>query len=118
MRHAKKNVVQSFGTYGPDDYWEKLEADTDFRKKSRMTWAALIRCVYEVDPLKCPNCGGTMRVILFIVSHHQSDVIEKILKHCDLWKEMPPRAPPGEVQIPGPSSGLTVDYDYFASLAS
>jgi RNA polymerase subunit RPABC4/transcription elongation factor Spt4 len=23
-------------------------------------------CIYEVDPLKCPVCGGTMKVISFI----------------------------------------------------
>jgi hypothetical protein len=37
--------------------------DTTFVKKCKMTWAALIKCVYEacteqsrsVDPLKCPT---------------------------------------------------------------
>jgi hypothetical protein len=29
------------------------EPDTPFRRKCRMTWAALIKAVYEVDPLKC-----------------------------------------------------------------
>ena len=40
------------------------EPDTAFRRKCRMTWAALIKCVYEVDPLKCPKCGGQMKIIL------------------------------------------------------
>jgi hypothetical protein len=39
------------------------ETDTPFRKKCRITWAALIKAVYEactepgrsVDPLKCPK---------------------------------------------------------------
>jgi hypothetical protein len=43
----------------------KPERDTAFRRKCRLTWAALIKCVYEactefgrsVDPLKCPKCG-------------------------------------------------------------
>ncbi len=30
-------------------------------KKRRMSWAVLIRKVYEVDPLPCPECGGEMR---------------------------------------------------------
>ena len=30
-----------------DEYWEKLEPETAFRKKCRMTWAALIKSVYE-----------------------------------------------------------------------
>jgi hypothetical protein len=39
------------------------EPDTTYRRKCRMTWAALIKCVYEVDPLKCPKCGGEMRIV-------------------------------------------------------
>jgi hypothetical protein len=31
------------------------EPDTPVRRKMRMTWAALIKAVYEVDPLKCPK---------------------------------------------------------------
>ena len=45
-----------------------------------MRWAALIQRIYEVDPLKCPKCGGNMKFIGFI-ERHQADVIEKILKH-------------------------------------
>jgi hypothetical protein len=33
----------------------QAESDTAFRRKCRMTWAALIKLVYEVDPLKCPK---------------------------------------------------------------
>ena len=32
------------------------ESDSEFAKKRRMTWAVLIKSVYEVDPLECPNC--------------------------------------------------------------
>jgi hypothetical protein len=105
-------------TYGPDEYWEELEDDTEYRKKCRMTWAALIKCVYEVDPLKCPNCGGTMKVISFI-ERHQSEVIEKILKHCGMWKEASPRAPPIEIPFPDQQPNAQfLDYDFFTSLAS
>jgi hypothetical protein len=41
------------------------EEDTPFRKTCRSRWAALIKKVYEVDPLKCPKCGGQMRIISF-----------------------------------------------------
>jgi hypothetical protein len=30
------------------------------------------------------------------IERHQPDVIEKILRHCNLWKEEPPRPPPPE----------------------
>jgi hypothetical protein len=58
-----------------------------------MRWAALIQRIYEIDPLKCPKCGGEMKFISFI-EKHQADVIEKILKHCDLWHGRHNRGPP------------------------
>jgi len=63
---------------------------THSRAEARRRWAALIKRVYEVDPLRCPKCGGQMRVIAFI-ERRQRDVIRKILEHCGLWEE--PRAP-------------------------
>ena len=71
---------------------------------------------YEADPLKCPNCGGTMKVISFI-ERHRTEVIEKILRHCGLWKETPTRAPPLEIPLPTQPGGISVDYDFFVSLA-
>jgi len=53
----------------------------------------LIKRVYEIDPLACPQCGGTMKEIAFI-EPPQADVIEKILRHCGLWHCS--RAPPGD----------------------
>ena len=54
----------------------------------------MIQKVYEIDPLKCPKCGEQMRIIAFIEKRDQPDVVEKILKHCNLWKEPVSRAPP------------------------
>jgi hypothetical protein len=64
-------------------------------KEARRRWAALIQQVYEVDPLLCPKCGGTMKIISFI-ERGQREVIEKILRHCGLWEEEAARAPPSE----------------------
>ena len=55
--------------------------------------AMLIKRVYEVDPLCCPECGGQMKVVSFI-EPPQADVIEQILRHCGLWQSTTPRAPP------------------------
>ena len=49
------------------------EEDTPFRKACRSRWAALIKKVYEVDPLKCPKCAGRMRIISFIEKKDQAD---------------------------------------------
>ena len=62
-------------------------------RRSTSIWAMLIQRIYEVDPLKCPKCGGTMKIISFI-ERNQADVIERILKHCGLW-EGPIRTPVG-----------------------
>ncbi|MGA1845332.1 MAG: transposase [bacterium] len=57
-------------------------ADTAPTKRScSKKWAALIKKVYEVDPLVCPRCLHHMRIISII---DQPEIIEKILKHCDL----------------------------------
>jgi hypothetical protein len=53
----------------------------------------LIRHIYQADPLLCPNCGGTIKIIAFIEAH-KADVIRRILEHCGLWHDLPPQAPP------------------------
>ena len=64
-------------------------------KQFRKNWARLIHKTYEVDPLLCPNCNGTMQVIAFI---EDSGVIKKILKHLRLWRVK--RNPPPFISVP------------------
>ncbi len=68
------------------------------RSKGRR-WAILIRRVYQADPLRCPRCGGTMKIISFIEAHQRS-VIRKILQHCGLWQDPPLRGPPKRAHPP------------------
>jgi len=58
-------------------------------------WAEMIKKVYQVDPLICPQCGGRMRIISFIEDHKVND---KIIAHLKLTfhAERPP--PPQIVQ--------------------
>ena len=58
----------------------------------------LIKRVYENDPMVCTRCGGEMKLISFI-DPPQSEVIEKILRHCGLWKASAPRGPPDPVDL-------------------
>ncbi|MEE8156380.1 MAG: transposase [Phycisphaerales bacterium] len=58
----------------------------------RRRWAALIKRVWHVDPLRCPSCGAAMKIVSFI-EPTPPDVIQKILTHCGLADE-PPRATP------------------------
>jgi hypothetical protein len=86
------------------------QADTAFHRKCRMTWAALIKAVYEVDPLKCLRCGGTMKVVSFI---EEISVIERILKHCGKWKEQIHRAPPAlSTGPPVMAAAPALDYSF------
>jgi hypothetical protein len=41
-------------------------------------WAALLRQLFEVDPLVCPRCAGAMRIVACIT---QAAVIDQILAH-------------------------------------
>ena len=85
------------------------EPETNYRKKCRITWAALIKAVFEVDPLKCPKCGGTMKIVSFI---EEDEVIRKILKHCNLWKVSAPRPPPLETVAPVTEAEPYYDFSF------
>jgi len=68
--------------------------------RSSQAWAMLIKRVYEVDPLCCPECGGQMKVVSFI-EPPQADVIEEILNGHQsgamvggLWQARAARGPP------------------------
>jgi len=64
-------------------------------KEYRRLWAQLIQKVYEVDPLICPKCGGTMRIVSFI---KEKGVINKILSHCNESRERAHSPPEGEAR--------------------
>ena len=68
---------------GTDDQVPALVDSDISRKAFRKNWARLIQKIYNVDPLLCPNCSGTMRIISFI---EDDEIIEKILRHLDLWE--------------------------------
>jgi hypothetical protein len=52
------------------------------RKRFKKNWSRLIQKIYNVDPLKCPNCSGKMRIVAFI---EEDTVVRKILKHLNKW---------------------------------
>jgi hypothetical protein len=86
---------------------------TQQQLRFRLTWAALIRLVYEVDPLECPDCGGTMKIVALIDHDRQPDVVESILKHCKLWKEPLQRGPPPVAVGDALPQEMTYDSGYF-----
>jgi hypothetical protein len=86
---------------------------TQQQLRFRLTWAALTKLVYEVDPLRCPDCGGTMMIVALIDHDRQPDVEEKILRHCGLWRERKQRAPPAETLAQPQVRELTYDPGFF-----
>ena len=63
----------------------------------RYTWADLLRRVFAVDVLECPDCGGRMRILAAI---HPPDATRAILECLGL----PSRAPPASRARPEPES--------------
>ena len=53
------------------------------------TWADLLRRVYDVDALKCPGCGGRLRVIAALT---ERSAVRAILAHLNLDDAPPPPA--------------------------
>jgi len=91
-----------------------LEPLSAYRLKCRITWAALIKCVYEVDPLKCPNCGADMKVVGFI-ERENTDLIRMWLSAAGLWREPAARAPPPQPEPLPQVAEPTVNYEFFTN---
>ncbi len=56
----------------------------------RLRWAQLLSRVYELDPLRCPGCNGTLRILAFLTD---PSVVQGILRHLAL-PHRPPRLAP------------------------
>jgi len=55
----------------------------------RISWARLLKRVFDIDMQHCPNCGsGKLKIIAAIL---ERPVIEKILTHLGLDPQPPPR---------------------------
>ena len=69
--------------------------EEDLPRISRKGWAEMIKKVYEVNPLICPECHGEMQIISFLTDWV---VVDRIIKHLQLnfMAERPP--PPQGIQ--------------------
>jgi len=110
-----EHLVRYYGWYSNKSRGQRAQrqppasapARSPTAREARKGWAALIKQVYEADPLCCPKCGSEMKIIAFI-ERHQTEVIEKILRHCGLCQpaeasaqageEQPARSPPGSAE--------------------
>ncbi len=99
---------------GTDDAVPALIESEVSCKEFRKNWARLIQKIYNVNPLLCIKCSGSMRIIAFI---DDEQLVEKILKHLSLWdvKRKPlPRtnSPPNESFILHDESSVPSADDY------
>ena len=64
-------------------------------RPTRSTWADLLRRVFEIDALRCPDCGGRRKLIALLTD---GQVVRRILEHLGLPTTtpglVPARAPP------------------------
>jgi hypothetical protein len=54
------------------------DPEPDAVREAKRRWAELLRRIFEVDPLACPRCGETMRIVAFIT---EPNTIDRILEH-------------------------------------
>jgi len=59
-------------------------------RPARISWARLLKRVFQIDLEHCPNCGGELKIIAAIL---EAPVIERILRHLGLEVRAPPWVP-------------------------
>ena len=65
---------------------------------ARLSWARLLKRVFDIDIEHCPNCGGRLKIIACPEPRRRAaiedpPVIVKILAHLGLPTRAPPRSP-------------------------
>jgi hypothetical protein len=70
---------------------EALECQQEKKRGGRyLSWACLLRRVFDLNMETCPNCGEPVKIIAAI---EDPSAIKKILTHLGLSPHPPPRAP-------------------------
>jgi hypothetical protein len=62
-------------------HWDRLLGGALYAATPRVDWALLMRRTFSVDVLKCPRCGGRLRVISVIT---EPEALRRILTHLGL----------------------------------
>ena len=75
---------------GPAQNTSKHAANHAQDAPARMSWARLLKRVFDIDVERCPHCGGDLKIIAAI---EEPAVIVRILTHLGLPARAPPRSP-------------------------
>ena len=88
-------------------------------KSKRISWAILLARIYEIFPLLCPLCGGTIQIISFVI---ETPSVRRILEHIGEPMEpprvSPARGPPiwdeeiNQDSLGDPLAQLAPDYEF------
>ena len=104
------HLIRFHGVLAPNAKWRSqiipspaepaTEASTDHTQPQgappRISWARLLKRVFDIDIDHCPNCGGALKII---AATEDPPVIVKIFRHLDLPTRAPPRAPARRVDL-------------------
>jgi hypothetical protein len=75
----------------------QCEVEIAQARPQRISWARLLKRVFDIDMQHCPNCGaGELKILAAIL---ERPVIQKILDHLGLDPQPPPK---GRGREPGP----------------
>jgi len=117
-----QHQVRMFGWYSHKKIGQRRKAHENASESSKIdgksvaTWAMLIKLIFEIDPFVCPKCGGNMKIIS-IIDRKQSEVVEKILRHCHLWNDPDPPPKPSPIPEPEFVESITCDDHFFDMIA-
>jgi Putative transposase len=87
-----------------------LIVEEEPRRVPSKGWAAMICKVYEVDPMVCPRCGGTMKVIAVLTDYA---VVDRIINHLKLTF-VAERPPPPQVAFQEYLMTVETGAEYFS----
>ena len=85
MGRERKAVLRAASAHKSGEH-----AEEHAHASARMSWARLLRRVFDIDLEHCPQCGGDLRIIASIEA---PAVIVRILTHLGLPARAPPRSP-------------------------
>jgi hypothetical protein len=105
------DVEGGFVARGSGELQELQEQPSERSSRARrIRWAQLLARVFEVLPLLCPACGGSIRIISFLTD---PPVVRAILLHLDL-----PHSPPLFAPARGPPLDPQGDFLFDQSLGA
>jgi len=95
---------------GQPDKRQLIIAEEECPRIPHRGWAEMIRKVYEVNPLRCPQCRAEMRIIAFLTDYA---VVDRIIAHLKLTfvaeRPPPPHVAYQEIPVTGEAPA-----DYFS----